>query len=82
MIIPSERMKAGKEHRVPLSKQAQSILSQLSAFKGTSKFVFHGQRPDRHLSSSAMEMMMRRMNFSGPTPCTVFGRAFGTGWWL
>ena len=32
-VIPPERMKAGKEHRVPLSKQALSIVSQQRSFR-------------------------------------------------
>ena len=66
-VIPPERMKAGKEHRVPLSKQALSIVSQQRIFQGVSSFVFPGQRPGNHLSSSAMEMMLRRMDLGSYT---------------
>jgi integrase len=59
-VVPPERMKAGKEHRVPLSKRAMQIVSELHE-AGVSDFVFPGQKPKRPLSSSAMEMLMRRL---------------------
>jgi integrase len=58
--IPAARMKAGKVHRVPLSGKALKLLKTLSETKA-SEFVFPGQRPKRPLSSSAMDMLMRRM---------------------
>ena len=58
--IPPSRTKAGREHRVPLSNRALSILAKLSAAK-VSEFVFAGQRPNRPLSVMAMEMILRRM---------------------
>lgn len=58
--IPAERMKAGQQHRVPLSSAAVDILRVLHDRK-ISDFVFPGQRPGRPLSSSAMTMLMRRL---------------------
>ena len=58
--IPASRMKAGKVHRVPLSDKAMKLLKRLSEAK-VSEFVFPGQRSKRPLSSSAMDMLMRRM---------------------
>ncbi len=59
-VIPAERMKATREHRVPLSDRAMAILEPLNTTR-VSDFVFPGQRPGRPLSSSAMEMLLRRM---------------------
>jgi integrase len=59
-IIPAERMKARREHRVPLSKRALAIVKELSAAR-TSEFVFPGQRPGKPLSQMAMLMLLRRM---------------------
>ena len=59
-VIPAERMKATREHRVPLSDRAMAILSPLHVTR-VSEYVFPGQRPGRPLSSSAMEMLLRRM---------------------
>jgi integrase len=58
--VPASRMKAGREHRVPLSKPALAIISALSETR-TSDFVFSGQKPGRPLSGMAFEMLMRRM---------------------
>ena len=54
-------MKAGREHRVPLSEPALAIISALSETR-VSDFVFPGQKPDRPLSGMAFEMLMRRMD--------------------
>ncbi len=56
--IPGNRMKAAKEHRIPLSKQAIQILCDLIPGEG---LVFPGFSPEKPLSNMAMEMMMRRM---------------------
>jgi integrase len=59
-IIPDHRTKAGREHRVPLTKRAIEILQPLSEAR-ISYYVFPGQRRNRPLSSSGMDMLMRRM---------------------
>jgi integrase len=58
--VPPERMKAGREHRVPLSTRALTILSEVERIP-TSDFVFPGHKTARPLSSTALEMVMRRM---------------------
>ena len=58
--VPANRMKAGREHRVPLSERAVAILRQLAEIK-TGDFVFPGQRKNRRLSNMAIFMMLRRM---------------------
>ncbi|MEJ0095437.1 MAG: integrase arm-type DNA-binding domain-containing protein [Methylocella sp.] len=47
--IPPSRMKAGKEHRIPLSDRAIEILADLAAVR-SGPFVFPGQRTGRPLS--------------------------------
>jgi integrase len=64
--IPASRMKAGKEHRVPLSEQALSLVRTLKETP-VSDYVFPGYRPNCPLSSSAMEMLLRRMKADGYT---------------
>lgn len=59
-IIPGSRMKAGREHRVPLPNRAVSILRELAKFNA-GPFVFSGQSRNRPLSNMAMDMMLRRM---------------------
>ena len=56
--VPPERMKAGKEHRVPLSPRAVEILEQTQHLSG--KYLFPGARGGK-LSSMAMAMLLRRM---------------------
>lgn len=64
--VPPRRMKAGREHRVPLSPRALAILKpQDEAPKDG--FVFPGHRADMPLSVMAMEMMLRRMKVEDAT---------------
>lgn len=58
--VPADRMKAGKEHRVPLSDRALSIVTDLSQAK-VSDYIFAGQKKGRPLSGMSMQMLMRRM---------------------
>ena len=58
--IPAERMKARKEHRVPLSDAAVNILAEANKSK-VNEVVFSGQVPGRVLSNMAMIAQLRRM---------------------
>ena len=58
--IPANRMKAGKEHRVPLTSRALEIVKSLHEVR-QSEFVFPGAKQGRPLSNMAMEMLMRKM---------------------
>ena len=58
--VPAARMKAGREHRVPLSRRALAILEELAKGR-TGEFVFAGQRAGKPLSGMAMEMVLRRL---------------------
>ncbi len=61
--IPRERMKAGREHRVPLTDRAVEILTELSELStGPAAYVFPGQKKGRPLSVMAMDMILRRMD--------------------
>jgi integrase len=61
-IVPAERMKAGREHRVPLSAPAKAILEALRPVDGGGRsLVFPGQRPGKPLSNMAFLMLLRRM---------------------
>ena len=67
--VPADRMKAGREHRIPLTVRAYEIL-ELLAHGRVSEFVFPGARSGRPLSGMAMEMLLRRM---GADAVTVHG---------
>jgi integrase len=56
--IPGTRMKAGKEHRVPLSDAALAILA---AMPRSGDYVFPGARQGSPLSNMALLMTLRRM---------------------
>jgi integrase len=64
--VPAHRMKAGREHRVPLSQRATGILAGLGEAR-SGDFVFPGQRRDKPLSGKAMELMLRRMKIENAT---------------
>lgn len=58
-VVPAQRMKMGREHRVPLSTAARNVLENLA---GTaSDYVFPGQRPGRPLSNMALLMTLKGM---------------------
>ena len=63
---PAMRMKAGREHRVPLPPRAIVILKKLAKLK-QGDFVFEGQRRNKPLSGMAMQMMLRRMKIDDAT---------------
>jgi integrase len=60
-IVPAERMKAGREHRVPLSGAALALLKGLPR-EQDNPFVFIGARQDG-LSGMAMSTVLKRMGY-------------------
>ena len=63
-VCPAERMKAGEEHRAPLTEEMLSIIAPLRAMR--SEYVFEGQKRHRPLSNMAMLMLLRRMRVPSP----------------
>ena len=57
-IIPAIRMKAGKTHRVPLSKHSLDILD-LANKQHNYPYIFHGNDPEKHLSNNSMGKFVR-----------------------
>ena len=57
--VPAGRMKGGREHRVPLSDLAVSILKELQQAR-ISDFVFPGFRRGQPLSNMALSAVLRR----------------------
>ena len=62
--VPAERMKAGKEHRVPLCDRAIEIIEEMQKISD-GDFLFPGGRAGRPLSSAALLMSLRRMGRGG-----------------
>jgi integrase len=58
--VPAERMKAGKEHRVPLSEPAMTLLRDLYEVRQGDP-VFPGAVKGRGLSNMALLMALRRL---------------------
>ena len=59
-VVPAARMKAGREHRVPLSGTALAILKQMNGIR-EGDFVFPGGKKTRPLSNMAMLAVLKRM---------------------
>ena len=66
--IPAERMKAGKEHRVPLCNRALQILGNIKSNRNPDEFVFPGWKSRLGLSNGAMLALMKKMKFGPYTP--------------
>jgi integrase len=58
--VPADRMKGGREHRVPLTDRALAILAEMKA-KSTNDFVFPGARYNRPLAPASMDNVLGRM---------------------
>lgn len=65
--IPGIRMKAGREHRVPLSPRCVQLLERAQAIADGGPYVFPGRTPKAPLSNMAFLMLLRRTGKSGVT---------------
>jgi integrase len=69
--VPAARMKAHREHRVPLSARALAILDEMQVARhggdGRDTFVFPGRKPGTPLSNMAFLMLLRRMGLGSLT---------------
>lgn len=65
-VIPAERMKMKRAHRIPLTEDALVLLKPLYDNR-VSDYVFPGQKTDKPLSGMALAMMLRRMKVTGVT---------------
>jgi len=66
-IIPPERMKANREHRVPLSVPAARILLRLAEIKDGSGLIFFSRVPGKMLSAATMLEVLKRMDYADLT---------------
>ncbi|WP_019589854.1 MULTISPECIES: integrase arm-type DNA-binding domain-containing protein [unclassified Thioalkalivibrio] len=65
-LIPAAKMKAGRDHLVPLPRQAVEIIEGLRPWSQHSRYVFPGGRSaEKPLSENAMIAAMRRMGLQG-----------------
>lgn len=73
--IPADRMKAGREHRVPLDARCIAILAELKQEQRILKldefpYIFRGHRKGQHISNMTMLKLLGRM---GHPNLTVHG---------
>ncbi|MFP7571758.1 tyrosine-type recombinase/integrase [Marivita sp. S2033] len=68
-VIPAERMKMEREHRIPLPQRALEIVEEVSALGLQGSYVFPGTKPKRPMSNMAFAMMLRRLE----VPFTAHG---------
>ena len=62
--IPAARMKMGREHVVPLSKQAVAILKEAQALTGAGRLVFPSIRTHlRPMSENTLNAALRRLGY-------------------
>lgn len=67
-IIPGERMKMGKDHIVPLSRQALNHFQTLREIAPTGDYVFpHYSDPARHMSNGTINKVITTLGFKDKT---------------
>ncbi|MDX8510215.1 tyrosine-type recombinase/integrase [Mesorhizobium captivum] len=72
-IIPEARMKMRRPHRVPLSRQAISVLRSLKEISGGGSLLFPGVRSvSRPISDNTLNAALRRMGY-GKEEATAHG---------
>ncbi len=61
--VPAARMKARREHRVPLSSPVMNLVRDMPS----TDYVFPNQKPYKHLPNEAMRAVLQRMGHKGIT---------------
>ena len=65
--LPAERIKANREHRVPLSRRACDVLAEAEDLLDGSGLVFPGARRGRLLSENTHAKLLRELGFDAVT---------------
>lgn len=68
-VIPAHRIKAQREHKIPLSENALIILKEMKYIK-SGEYVFSGRNPIKPMSNMAMLELLKRMK---KTDITIHG---------
>ncbi|MCF6326879.1 MAG: site-specific integrase [Devosiaceae bacterium] len=66
-VIPALKMKAGREHRIPLTKPMLHIIEKVRPFSQESAFVFPSRSGLTALSDAALGSVLKRMGITGAT---------------
>lgn len=65
-LIPAERMKMGKEHIIPLSKQALNIFVELKEMNGDREFVFPSlHKPMKPMNEDTLLRALYKLGYKG-----------------
>ena len=75
--IPAERMKAGKEHRVPLSRQALEVLDKARAIEDGSGWIFPSSKA-KPLSDMSLTKLLRDNGLAAKATVHGFRTSFKT----
>ena len=67
--IPPERMKAAREHSVPLSRRAVDVLRAAGEISGNDGLIFRASRRIKPLSDMTLLRLLQRLEI----PCVVHG---------
>lgn len=65
--LPAERMKANREHRVPLSGRALEVLAEAAELSEDTDLLFPGTRRGRPLSENTHSKLLRELGFDAMT---------------
>jgi integrase len=65
--IPALKMKAGREHRIPLTIRMLQIIERVRPFSQESSFIFPSRSGKTALSDAALSAVLKRMNIIGVT---------------
>ena len=73
--VPASRMKAKREHRVPLTNRVLEILEVAKSFRN-GDYIFPGRKKDTGLSNMALEAVLRRMDLKEKATVHGFRSSF------
>ncbi|HIF9255924.1 TPA: integrase domain-containing protein [Photobacterium damselae] len=65
-VIPANRMKKKREHRIPLTEEVLSLLQHMKAISGQREYVFPADRePTKPTNSQTANAALKRMGYAG-----------------
>jgi integrase len=74
--VPATRMKARKEHHVPLAPRCLGVLQQARSYYGAGEIVFPGSHPGNPLSDMTMTKVLRDMGLADRATVHGFRSSF------
>jgi len=78
-VVPAEKMKAKKEHRLPLTDQAIEILQEIYPYTKEAKYIFHSPiSRTRPLTDVTLSKALKRLDFGSEIVPHGFRAMFST----